>query len=269
MTHLLPEEPWWEEAAGFFGDFYIRGDNSQEGHLTASRLSLPERTRVEVDGVVRLLDLTGRRRVLDIPCGYGRHSIELARRGHIVTGADLNAVHLDRASEDAERQGLSVKFERQNMLSLAYQAEFEAVINMFYSFGFFGTDDENLDVLRSFYQALLPGGKFLMHTDVNVPRIRSGGYKTHEVRNLVGGGRLWIDERFNEATRRIEGQWIIEHGSTKSSRSYSVRVYEVPEFVQMCLDVGFASCSALGDWTGKPYSTETEEVIFVAQKSGT
>jgi hypothetical protein len=140
---------------------------------------------------------------------------------------------------------------------------------MFYSFGFFGTDDENLDVLRSFYQALLPGGKFLMHTDVNVPRVRSGGYKTQEVRNLVGGGRLWIDERFDEATCRIEGQWIIEHGSTKSSRSYSVRVYEVPEFVQMCLDIGFASCSALGDWNGKPYNAEAEEVIFVAQKCGT
>lgn len=268
MTSLVPEAPWWDEAAGFFGDFYIQGDNSQEGHLAAHRLSLPERTLVEVDGVIRLLDLTRCRRVLDIPCGYGRHSIELARRGHIVTGADLNAVHLDRAREDAERQGVTVTFERRNMLTLAYQEEFDAVINMFYSFGFFGTDDENLTVLRSFYQALLPGGRFLMHTDVNLPRVRNGVYKTHEVRNLVGGGRLWIDERFDETTRRIEGRWMIERGPTKSSKSYSVRVYEVPEFVQMCLDVGFASCSAMGDWNGNPYSHDAEDVIFVARKGG-
>lgn len=267
MTHLLSEAPWWDEAAGFFGDFYIRGDNSQEGYLCARRLSLSERTLVEGDGVIRLLGLTGRRRVLDIPCGYGRHSIELARRGHFVTGTDLNAVHLDRAREDAEHQGVAVTFERRNMLTLAYQEEFDAVINMFYSFGFFGTDDENLGVLRNFYQALLPGGKFLMHTDVNMPRIRNGGYRAHEVRNLMGGGRLLIDERFDDATCRIEGQWTIERGSTKSSKRYSVRVYEVPEFVQMCLDVGFATCSALGGWDGKPYSPETEEIIFVAQKS--
>lgn len=266
MTNLLPEAPWWNEAAGFFGDFYIRGDNSEEGHLAAFTLSLFERTILEVDGVVRLLDLTGGRRVLDIPCGYGRHSIELARRGHCVTGADLNAVHLARANEDAETQGVSVKFERQNMLSLGYREEFDAVINMFYSFGFFGTDDENLDVLRNFYQALVPGGKFLMHTDVNVPRIRAGGYKTHEVRNLVGGGRLRIDERFDEVTRRIEGQWTIEQGAIHSSRTYSVRVYEALEFVQMCLDVGFVSCSAMGDWNGTPYSADAEEIIFVAQK---
>lgn len=266
MTNLLPEAPWWDEGAEFFGDFYIRGDNSQEGHLAARRLSLPERTLFEVDGVVGLLGLTKRCRVLDIPCGYGRHSIELARRGHIVTGADLNAVHIARAMGDTESHGVSVKFERQNMLALAYREEFDAVINMFYSFGFFETDDENLSVLRRFYEALLPGGKFLMHTDVNVPRIRTGGYKTHEVRNLVGGGRLWIDERFDETTRRIEGQWMIENGSMKSSRTYSVRVYEVPEFVQMCLDVGFVSCSAMGDWNGTPYSSDAEEIIFVAQK---
>lgn len=266
MTNSIPESPWWGEAAGFFGDFYIQGDNSQEGYLTVRRLSLLERTLAEVDGVVRLLDLSDRSRVLDIPCGYGRHSIELARRGHMVTGADLNATHLARASEDAASQGVSVKFERQNMLTLAYREEFDAVINMFYSFGFFGTDDENLNVLRNFYNALLPDGKFLMHTDVNVPRIRTGGYKTHEVRNLVGGGRLWIDERFDETTRRIEGQWVIENGSMKSSRTYSVRVYEVPEFIQMCLDVGFVSCSAMGDWNGTPYDTNSEDIVFVAQK---
>jgi len=266
MTKFLPETSWWDEGAGFFGDFYIQGDNSKEGHLAARRLSLSERTLVEVDGVVRLLNLTRRCRVLDMPCGYGRHSIELARRGQIVTGADINAVHLARAREDAECQGVSVKFERQNMLASTYKEEFDAVINMFYSFGFFGTDAENLQVLRGFYQALLPGGKFLMHTDVNVPRIRGGSYKTHEARSLVGGGRLWIDERFDEKIRRIEGQWMIENGSIKSSRAYSVRVYEASEFVRMCLDVGFASCSAMGDWSGTPYSSDAEEIIFVAQK---
>lgn len=268
MTLSLPDPPWWDDAAGFFGDFYVRGDNSQEGHLAARNLSLGERTLVEADGVCRLLGLTGRRRLLDVPCGYGRHSIELARRGHTVVGTDLNAVHLDRARQDAQRQGVSVTFERQNMLTLSYQEEFDAVINMFYSFGFFGSDDENMQVLRSFYQALLPGGSFLMHTDVNISRVLDGGYKTHEVRNLVGGGRLWIDERFDEATRRIEGQWMIEDRATKCSKAYSVRVYEVPEFVQMCLAVGFTSCFALGDWDGKPYSREAEEIIFVAQRSG-
>ena len=268
MALSLSNPPWWDEAAGFFGDFYIRGDNSQEGHLAARKLSLGERTLVETDGVSQLLGLTGRRRLLDVPCGYGRHSIELARQGHVVVGADINAVHLDRARQDAERQGVSVTFERQNMLMLNYQKEFEAVINMFYSFGFFGSDDENMHVLGNFYRALVPGGKFLMHTDVNVPRILDGGYKTHEVRNLMGGGRLWIDERFDEATRRIEGQWIVEDGATKCAKTYSVRVYEVQEFVQMCVDVGFTSCSTLGDWNGNPYSRESEEVIFVAQKGG-
>ena len=60
---------WWHEAAGFFGDFYADGDRSQEGHVAAKKMSLDERTAREVDGVVRLLSLKPRQRVLDVPCG--------------------------------------------------------------------------------------------------------------------------------------------------------------------------------------------------------
>jgi SAM-dependent methyltransferase len=266
MNSFMHSQEWWEESSGFFGEFYIVGDNSQEGHLAARKLSLAERTKLEVNGVVRLLGLESTCAILDMPCGYGRHSIELASRSHVVTGADINEVHLRRARKDAAKQGVAISFERHNMLTLPYEEKFDAVINMFYSFGFFETDEKNLRVIRNFHKALLPGGKFLMHTDVNIPRIQSGDYKTQEVRSLIGGGRLSIDERFDETTRRIEGHWTIEHGQDRSSKGYSVRVYDSEEFVQICLEAGFASCTAYGDWNGRPYSTDAEEIIFVAQK---
>ncbi|CAF4819188.1 unnamed protein product [Rotaria sp. Silwood2] len=71
------------------------------------------------------------------------------------------------------------------MIDINYDNEFDAVINMFYSFGFFETDEENNQVLQNFYNALKPGGKFLFHTDVNIPRILSGKYKEDETRHLA------------------------------------------------------------------------------------
>lgn len=266
MSNCGHKNPWWDEEAGFFGEFYVRGDNSHDGHLAARKLSLVERTSAEVDGVCRLLHLGERKRVLDVPCGYGRHSIELARRGHSVVGVDLNPVLLDRACREIRPGAPAPVFERQNMLTLGYREEFDAVINMFFSFGFFETDEENLLALRNFLLALKPEGKFLMHTDVNISRIRNGKYRSHEVRDLVGGGQLRINERYVETTRRLEGTWTISDVEGDRSRSYSVRVFDAPEFIQMCIDVGFSGCQAYGSWDGTQYSGNAEEIIFVATK---
>lgn len=262
---------WWAEEAGFFGEFYLEGDASLDGHLAAASLSLLQRTQRESDGVMRLLDLQQGSAVLDVPCGNGRHSIELAARGCEVLGVDLNGPHLENAKQASfacwPEGRSSLQFQRADMLTLDYVERFDAVINMFFSFGFFASDEENMRVLRNFRQATKPGGRFLMHTDVNIPRILSGKYKTRERRLLASGRTLVIEERYVPATRRIEGSWTIE-GRGVGRREYSVRVYEANEFKEMCLEAGFQYCEAYGNWEGGLYdSEESEEVIFVAHRS--
>ncbi len=258
---------WWEEEYGFFGEFYIKGDNSREGHLSEVPYSLRERTLRETMGIINLLDLVGNERILDVPCGYGRHSIELSKRGFIIVGSDLNSVHLNRAVKEAENQNLQIIFRKENMLELNYKNKFDAVINMFYSFGFFETDEENMLVLKNFYRALKFGGKFLMHTDVNIQRTITGKYKEHELRNLLSGDKLRITDHFNFSTKRIGGKWTITESDKQTvQKNYSVRVYEKDEFVKMCLEVGFRKCEAYSSWKGEPYSEDSEEIMFVAIK---
>ncbi len=84
---------WWEEDFGFFGDFYMNGDASLEGYLIQKKQTLHERTLAEVQGIRNLLNTDGGK-LLDCPCGYGRHSIELAKQGFDVVGVDLNTDHL-------------------------------------------------------------------------------------------------------------------------------------------------------------------------------
>jgi len=262
---------WWTEDAGLFGDFYMEGDASLNGHLAAASLSLSQRTQRESDGVMHLLGLEPGSAVLDVPCGYGRHAIELAARGCEVLGVDLSATHLSSARQASlvrwpeGRSGL--QFLQADMLTLKYAERFDAVINMFFSFGFFASDDENMRVLRNFMHATRRGGQFLMHTDVNMPRIRSGQYKTRERRLLTTGGTLVIEELYVPATRRIEGSWTIE-GRDAGRVEYSVRVYETDEFMAMCLEAGFQTCKAYSNWDGAPYDAEmSEEVIFVARRA--
>lgn len=262
----MTDKSWWDEQAGFFGDFYIRGDQSLTGHLVAQKQTLEERTRTEVDGVVRLLGLAQPQRILDVPCGYGRHTIGLARLGYSVLGMDINEAHLRVARERAQQAGVHPLFVKESMLSVGHSGKFDVVINMFYSFGFFETDAENQAVLRGFFQALGPGGKFLMHTDVNLPRVRDGQYRTHELRKLASGEELLIEEHYDEGIRRIQGSWTIKSLDQLVTRSYSVRVYDEAEFRELCVQAGFQKCVSFGDWQGKPYGVNDEEIIFVATK---
>lgn len=138
---------------------------------------------------------------------------------------------------------------------------------MCYSFGFFRTDRQNMKVLRNFYCALKPGGKFLMETDVNLPRVRSGKYFERKFRNLFSGNKLKVIDNYNPKTKRMEGSWIIIRPDGKEiKKDYSVRVYEKDEFCKMCLRVGFRKCTAFSSWRGKPYSEKSQQIIFVAQK---
>lgn len=258
--------PWWSEEYGFFGSFYMEGDASKEGYLIEKKQSLDDRTKAEVDGVIKLTGIKENARVLDCPCGYGRHSIKLARCGFKVVGSDINSSHLQKAIEDAKKESLSIIFNKESMIDIKYDSEFDAVINMFYSFGFFDTDEENEKTLKNFYNALKSGGKFLMHTDVNIPRILNGKYKENEERNLTTGKTLRVIDSYNPATKRIEGSWIINDNTNKEKKDYSVRVYTKDEFEDLCKRVGFSSVVTYSDWSGSAYSEDAEDMIVVAKK---
>lgn len=260
-------QQWWSEEYSFFGDFYMQGDDSKEGYLVSQKQNLKQRTLTEVNGIINLLNLKPKSKILDVPCGYGRHSIELAKRGFIVTGSELNAKHLSVAKKEARKNSAKIQFVKENMLDLDYDSEFDAVINMFYSFGFFGKDEDNFKVLQNFLKALKPNGQFLMHTDVNIPFIEAGKYKHDETRTLTSGGALKIVDKYDPVTKRINGFWILKNKNGKEvKKEYSVRVYTKEEFIALCEKAGFRFCKAYSDWNKKPYSKNSQDMIIVATK---
>ncbi|MFB6187149.1 MAG: class I SAM-dependent methyltransferase, partial [Halobacteriaceae archaeon] len=89
----------------------------------------------QMDDVIDLLDLSEGDRILDMACGIGRHSVELASRGFDVTGVDATQTYIEDARQFAQSQGVDVTFVHQDMREFYDPNAFDAILNMYTSFG--------------------------------------------------------------------------------------------------------------------------------------
>jgi SAM-dependent methyltransferase len=271
---------WWENQGGFFGSQYMLGDDSIEGYIPGTNETLEERTKREVDGIIKLLN-PSKYGMLDIPCGYGRHTIELAKRGFRVIGIDINDEHIQRARKNmikflSEKRKKDRKDERwcgflegdmRQLQAKEYKEAYETIINMFYSFGFFKTEEENKAVMKGFHNALVPGGQLLLHTDVSPEIISQGDYRFSERRRLRNGGQLQIEENYDPKTKRMNGTWtILNNGTPKKLSPYSVRIYSQEEFKEMAKNCGFRQIDFYGSFEGEKFSLSSKEMIMIAKK---
>jgi SAM-dependent methyltransferase len=254
MTGSAASSDWW---TSFFSDFF--------GELQLDAKS-EEQTRAEVDALERELSLAAPQRILDVPCGAGRHSIELARRGHRVTGIDFNPAVVDRARTLAAAAGLAVDFRQGDMRELDFDAAFDRAICHWGSFGYF-SDDVNADYLRRVARALAPGGRFFL--DALVAESLYPKFRTRDWTHLGEGGwdGLLEERRFDCATGRVESTWTLIGGGRDKSHAVSVRIYTYRELVGMLESAGFARFRALDD-AGAPFELGSARLWLVAEKPG-
>ncbi|MCP4538473.1 MAG: class I SAM-dependent methyltransferase [Chloroflexi bacterium] len=127
-------------------------------------MSWVEHTACEVDFVIAALALQGRERILDLACGFGRHSLELARRGYTVVGVDITPDYIDKARSLAEKDHLTnAEFICADLRDVSFESEFDVVLNLADgAIGYLETDEENLKIFDLIATALKPGGRHLM-----------------------------------------------------------------------------------------------------------
>jgi 2-polyprenyl-3-methyl-5-hydroxy-6-metoxy-1,4-benzoquinol methylase len=132
---------------------------------TYDREAFTQGTLQEVSFIEQEIGYDKTKRILDIGCGTGRHSIELAKRGYIVTGVDLSESQLQCAREKASKAGVRIQFERHDARDLKFNHEFDvALILCEGGFPLMETDEMNFAILSGAARALKSGGTFIVTT---------------------------------------------------------------------------------------------------------
>jgi 2-polyprenyl-3-methyl-5-hydroxy-6-metoxy-1,4-benzoquinol methylase len=119
----------------------------------------------ECDFIEKEIDFNKSQKIIDIGCGTGRHSIELAKRGYKVTGIDLSESQLARAKEKAKAQNLQIDFQKHDARNLTFKNEYDlAIILCEGAFPLMETDEMNYEILRNATNSLKAAGKLIFTT---------------------------------------------------------------------------------------------------------
>jgi cyclopropane fatty-acyl-phospholipid synthase-like methyltransferase len=217
----------------------------------------------EVDCIVKLLALEKGSKILDLCCGTGRHSLELARRGYQVVGVDLTQSYLDKARMQAESEGLNVQLIRSDMRRFCQIESFDAVINMFTAFGYFEVEADNKRVLANIHCSLRKGGILLI--DVMGKEILARIYQQRDW--YEEDGRIFLRENtMLQNWSWADNRWMmLEKGKIREFR-FGHRIYSGVEMVNMLKECGFSSVNTYGDLEGADYDQNAKRLVAVARK---
>lgn len=248
--------PDWH-ARMYDADFADRTINSEKF------LALAE---TEVASLISTLGVRRDVEILDVPCGTGRHTRAFAKAGFDVTGVDINPMLLERARLNCA--DLSIKFIERSMADLSpFHGQIGVVVNLFSSFGYFPSDDENSAVLGQFVACLRPGGLLVLHSIDRDWLMRI--YEPVSWRET--------DEEFSLEARKFDPQTNynevneirLDKATGKAQRTYHrMRLYNSTEIESLMREAGLRDVQVFGGFDGKPFTKgETSHPVFIARKA--
>jgi SAM-dependent methyltransferase len=227
-----------------------------------SEMLTDERTETEVANLVKLLEFDHPMDILELACGFGRHTNRLAALGHRVTGLDLMEGFLDLARKDAVNRGVQVRYQQGDMRQIAYQNEFDRVMMLFTAFGYF-EDEDNLRVLKNVKNALRPGGLFVtdsMNRDVFLKNFQP-------VHVIEKDGSLMIDRiSFDSLNGLMLNQRISIRKGVRKDKPFKVRIYNPNEFADLLGKAGLEVYAMYGGFDAQPVSADSRRLVVLARK---
>lgn len=229
---------WWRH---IFNSLYLKTDGDVVDDQNIAK--------AEVDLFIDILKLSREDKILDLCCGQGRHSLELARRGfENVEGLDRSRYLIQKAKTQAKNEGLSVKFREGDARNLPYPADtFDVVLILGNSFGYFETIQDDMRVLKEVFRVLKPWGKILID-------VADGKYL---LENFQPRSWEWIDKKqfvCRERSISLDKQHLISREVITHSEKgviadqiYAVRLYTNESLKELLKTSGFDSINFHGE----------------------
>lgn len=243
---------WW---TSYFDAHYL---------LEYEPLFTLERDRREVARLVEILGLPSGARILDCPCGQGRHAHLLAEAGFDVDGVDYSADLIALAKERGT--GPRLRYRRADMRRLprAWSGRFDAVANLFTSFGFFLDPADDVRVIREFARVLRPGGVLVWHggsRDGVMARFLDRDWWTTNDGTIVAHER-----RFDPLAGQLHIRSVWQGPNGGGEREHRIRLYTATRLAELCAEAGLIVEQAFDGWNDRPLRRRSSEMVLVARK---
>lgn len=232
------------------------------------------RDSVDANKLIKLLlrnvDLKKGANVLDLACGNGRHSVLFAKKGFRTLGIDLSD-YLIRMANKKKRTLMSgnsklLRFEIQDMRNIRHQNEFDLVVNLFSSFGYFNSDLQNEKVIGSISKALKPGGWFLFDF-LNEHKLR----RSIVPFTMVNNSTLHVAQiRYIEKNICFKKILLFDRNSRGKFRQYSeqVKLYNYRELKSMFNKFSLKIYQTFGDYDGRKFDkVKSDRLVIIACKN--
>jgi SAM-dependent methyltransferase len=251
---MTSETPWYES---FFGHDYLEVYGSS---------FTQQRAEIESAFAIRALGLTAGQALLDLCCGQGRHAVELAKHGCVVTALDLSSEYLDLANEAARQAGVVLETVHADMREIPFTDRFDALVNMFSSFGYLESEAEDARVLDAIAGALKPGGRVLL--DLLNRDWVVANYETEDSHTDPDGTVYLEHRRLDLETSRnhVSFTVVAPDGSRREVGGHHIRLYTLREVRGLLDAAGLDYEGVHGGYEGEAYGIDTRRMIVVARK---
>lgn len=248
---------WYEELFTNYGNTY-----DSEVFTTG--------TQGEVDFIEQEINYDKAKKILDIGCGTGRHSIELTKRGYKVLGFDLSEDQLSKAVEKAKANNVEVRFEKKDARNFDFNYEYDLGIMICEgAFSLMETDEMNFSILRNAFNSIKPGGK-LIFTTLNglFPLFHS----VKDFINNADGSERTKNNTFDLMTFRDHSSFdTVDDSGTAKHLECNERYYVPSEITWLLKSIGFQTIEIFGSKLGAfsrndKLTTEDFEMLIIAAK---
>lgn len=214
-----------------------------------------EHTEQEAEFLTRTLAVQPGAELLDVPCGAGRLSLALARRGYRLTGVDWSLECLNHARSGDVRH--EVTWEQRDMRDLPWRARFDGAFCVGNSFGYLD-DEGNVAFLRAVAAALKPGARLLLETPMVLENLL--GHLQDRAWWKVGDIRLLVVNSYDHTRQRLDIEYTFVTEGRIEVRSGSHRAYSYRDLVELLKAAGFTV------ELDKPWTKEAHSVAFIATR---
>ena len=202
--------------------------------------------------------------IIDFCCGFGRITLELARRGFAASGVDITETYLQTAREDAAYEGLDIEFIRKDVRDFKRKKAFDAAVNLYNSFGYFEDPNDDFLFLKNIHFSLKDGGALII--DVLGKEIAIRDYREAEWFERAGFTVL-TECMPVDSWGSTWNRWILIKDGRRTEKVFVQRLYAASELRTLLFRAGFASVELYGNWDESPYDNDAQTLIAVGIKN--